>query len=311
MAEMGNVICEQSPGHVSSNQEIVTEQRNCPITSRRVLSLSMPFPSDVAPTDGMPIKERMRAIADLPGYEVRVIAPVPYFPPIKRFKRWYHWSQFPREEVVDGLDVTRPRYFLPPQIGGYFHPVLMYPTVRRAAKRLRRKFDFDLIDAHFAYPNGVLAVMLGRRFQKPVVITGRGEDMCCFPKLPIIGRQIRWAIKRASHCIGVSREIADLFVANGADPQHVSVVPNGVDTELFSPIPQQTARETLNLPKDARIILSVGDRLELKGFHILINALPRIRQQHPHAMVIIVGGPGRFGRDYTSIISTASLIDTS
>ena len=35
-------------------------------------------------------------------------------------------------------------------------------------------YDFDAIDAHYFYPDGVAAAMLGRYFNKPVVITARG-----------------------------------------------------------------------------------------------------------------------------------------
>ena len=53
------------------------------------------------------------------------------------------------------------------------------------------EFDFDLLDSHFVYPNGVLASALGKRYGKPVVITGRGEDIAHYPNYPIIGKQIR------------------------------------------------------------------------------------------------------------------------
>lgn len=270
--------------------------------SRRILVLSGAFPSRAFPTYGVFVKERVKAIASLPGYEVRVIAPVPYFPPIKRFKRWYVWSQFPNEEIVDGLPVIRPRYVLPPKLGGYFEADLMYPAARRAADRIRKEFDFDLIDAHFVFPNGVAAVRLGKRFGVPVVMTGRGEDMLRFPEHPVKGRRIRRAIQHAAHCIALSREIAGAFENNGAHPDRISVIPNGVDTEQFRPLPMHEARKTLNLPRHAKIILSVGDRLELKGFHLLVEALPAIRQQHRGARLIIVGGPGRHGRDYTAEI---------
>ena len=46
----------------------------------------------------------------------------------------------------------------------------------------------------------------------------------------------------------------------------------------------------------------MGDRLELKGFHLLVEALPEIRRVHPTAYLAIVGGPGRHGRDYTAEI---------
>jgi len=270
----------------------------------RILVLSITFPSSIDPTRGVFVKERVRALADLPNCDVRVLAPVPWFPPIKQFSRWYKWSQYPREEVVDGLQVYRPQYVLPPKVGGYFHPRLMYPAAKRAADKLRKSFDFDLIDSHFVYPSGVVGAMLGRVYNVPVVMTGRGEDMLRFPQYPLKGPSIRWALGRASHCVALSSEIAAAMKKNGADSNRISVIPNGIDTNKFRPLPQAECRQQLKLPQEARIILSVGDRLKLKGFHLLVEAMPKILAAHPTALLVIVGGPGRHGRDYTAEIET-------
>lgn len=264
----------------------------------RILVLSTPFPSVADPYRGVFVKERVKAIAAL-GHEVRVISAIPWFPPIKKFSKWYRWSQYPREETFEGLKVYHPRYVLPPKVGGYFHPQLMYPAVKRIADQLRTEFHFDLIDSHFVYPNGVVATMLGQKYDVPVMLTGRGEDILRFPAMPFKGNTIRKALGKASHCIALSREIANAMQNNNADPEKITVIPNGVDTDIFHALPQDECRKELNLPVDAKIILSVGDRLELKGFHLLVEAMPEILKHHPEAYLVIVGGPGRYGRDYT------------
>ncbi|MFG0296283.1 MAG: hypothetical protein ACF8PG_10285, partial [Maioricimonas sp. JB045] len=127
-------------------QMMTTESLPTPDTSsttssscrpRRILVLSGPFPTATQPGYGVFVKERMRAVADLPGYEVQVVSPVPYFPRIPAFKRWSQWAEFPRNELIDGLQVTRPRFFHPPKIGGYFHPRLAWGPLRRAVDRIR------------------------------------------------------------------------------------------------------------------------------------------------------------------------------
>lgn len=271
-------------------------------TRLRVLVLSSTFPSQVQPIHGVFVKERIRAVSELPDVEVRVLSPVPYFPPIRAFKRWYPLSQIPRADIVDGLEVTRPRYFLPPKIGGYWHPQLMSLGISRTAEKMFRSFPFDLIDAHFAYPDGVVATLLGRKFNRPVVITGRGEDIARFPRLPVIGPAIRRALSNATRLVAVTEEIARMMQAEGAKAEKISVIRNGVDTEKFKPLPRSEARTRLGLPLDRRIIVSAGYRLEIKGFHILIDALPRIREVFPDVLVAIVGGQARWGLDYTSEI---------
>ncbi|MFH1922688.1 MAG: glycosyltransferase, partial [Planctomycetota bacterium] len=241
---------------------------------KRVLVVSASFPSTGNPIPGVFVKERVRFVSQLPGVQARVISPVPFFPPIKYFKRWYPWSQMPRADVIDGLQVERPRYFMPPKFGGYVESTLMYPAARQAARRLRREFDFDLIDAHFVYASGVVAFQLGRLFRKPVVITCRGEDILRFPDLPVIGNRIRAALQGATRLVALSKEIADALERQGADPSKVTVIPNGVDADKFQPMSAQRARQELGLPQERPIVVSVGYRIERKGFHVLVDAIP-------------------------------------
>lgn len=275
------------------------------VTSRdckRILVLSSTFPSAETPVHGVFVKERVRFVSQSGTCDIRVVSPVPYFPPVKWFSRWYAYSQIPRHESIDGMQVVRPRYLLPPKVGGYFHPQLMYPFVRRAIDRVQEKFDFEMIDAHFIYPDGVLGALLADHYKCPLVITCRGEDILTIPDLPFCGRPVRRALQRADRLVALSAEIAEAMERLGADSKKIAVIPNGIDRERFHFQPQQSARQRLGLPLERPIALSVGYRLERKGFHLLIDAVPEIRQQFPDVLLVIVGGVARWGQDYTSEI---------
>ncbi|HID24448.1 MAG TPA: glycosyltransferase family 4 protein [Planctomycetaceae bacterium] len=265
---------------------------------KRVLVLTGSFPSRGQPVHGVFVKERVRFVAQLPDIDVQVVSPIPYFPPIRWFPRWYPWSQVPLREEVDGLQVHRRRYFMPPAWGGYVQARLMYRATCKAAQEVRQRFEFDLIDSHFIYSSGVVAVRLGKKHGVPAVITCRGEDIERFPDLPLIGRQIRWALREATQLIAVSRRIADRMVQLGADPDKVTVIPNGVDLDKFQPVPKEQARQQLGLPTDRPLVLAVGYRLELKGFHILVDAIASIRERFPDELAAIVGGEARWAKDF-------------
>jgi glycosyltransferase involved in cell wall biosynthesis len=248
---------------------------------------------------GVFVKERVRAVAGLNGHQMRVVAPTPYFPPIGLFPKWARWASFPREEAVDGIHVRRPRYVMAPKVGGYVQPQLMYPSTHRMARRLLADgFDFDLIDAHFVHPYGVLGAMLARKHDKPLVMTGRGEDILRFPGLPIIGRQVRRAVQRCDRFIALSKEIARAMEGQGAPADRIRVIPNGVDCDKFRPLPIAAAREELGLPTDRPIVVSIGNLQERKGFHLLVDAIPEIRRRFPEVLVVIVGGPAPYGSDF-------------
>lgn len=268
-----------------------------------VLVFTTSFPSLVQPEFGVHVKERLRVLSKSSDMKLRIVAPAPYFPKVKLFKRWYAWSQVPSDEIVDGLAVYRPRYVMLPKIGGYIHDRLIYRASLKYIENLQKQFDFDLIDSHFAYPSGSAAVMLGQRFGKPVVITCRGADIAVYPNQRFLGDRVRYALRNADQLVALSQEMRGRMIALGADDTRITTIPNGVDLTKFDSIERNEARTKLGLPLDRPIILSVGYRLELKGFHILVDALAELRKTYPNAMVAIVGGQARWAPDYLPEIS--------
>ena len=152
---------------MTSREFPLSSQINTMGTSLKILSISATFPSSADPTRGVFVKERLRALASISGVQLRVVSPTPWFPPIKMFKKWYRWSQYPQREQVSGLTVDNPRYLLPPKIGGYFHPQLIDFAATKRVDRIHQEFPFDLIDAHWVYPAGAWAVKLGQRYGGP------------------------------------------------------------------------------------------------------------------------------------------------
>lgn len=57
-----------------------------------------------------------------------------------------------------------------------------------------------------------------------------------------------------------------------------SVIPYGLDTEVFAPRDQRVAREILRIPLDAKVVLFVADGVDdpRKGFHLLMQAVARL-----------------------------------
>ena len=83
------------------------------------------------------------------------------------------------------------------------------------AKIQTARFAFDLIDAHYFYPDGVAAVLLGRSLGKPVVITARGTDVNLIPEYRVPRRLIRWAAAQAAGLITVSEALRDTLIELG------------------------------------------------------------------------------------------------
>jgi hypothetical protein len=128
----------------------------------KVLVLSWGFPNHQRPALGVFVRERIKALAR--RSEVRVVAPVKWFPFGHRLAATTR-SRVARCETQDGLEVFHPRYFTFPFVFRSCDGFLYFLSVLRIVRKLRRDFPFDLIDAHFAYPDGFAAVLLGQTLQ--------------------------------------------------------------------------------------------------------------------------------------------------
>jgi teichuronic acid biosynthesis glycosyltransferase TuaC len=256
----------------------------------RVLVLSRVFPNPKQPSLGVFIRERMRRVAE--ACDVIVVAPVPWFP----FNRVIRpdWSDIPLVERQGMLRVYHPRFFCFPRylrwLDGVSYALCLIPFLRR----LRREFVFDVIDAHFAYPDGLAAVLLGTLFRRPVVITLRGS-IVRLARSAFHRRQLRFALSAADRVLSVSEALKEVAVTLGTPSEKVRVIPNGVDADLFTPKAQAEARRALDLPSGRPIILSVGALIEHKGHHRVIGRLPDVLRHHPDLLYVVVGGERRDG----------------
>jgi teichuronic acid biosynthesis glycosyltransferase TuaC len=170
--------------------------------------------------------------------------------------------------------------------------------------RLRREFDFDVIDAHFAFPDGFAAVLLGWWFGRPVVITARGTEIT-LSRFYLRRAAISWALRRATRVIAVADNLYARVREAGVDESRVTVVPNGVDVARFAPGSRDETRGRLGIRPDARLIVSVGHLSTRKGFHRIVAAMPRLIGEFPDLMLAIVGGPGAEG-DARPVIAAAA-----
>jgi glycosyltransferase involved in cell wall biosynthesis len=261
-----------------------------PISGIRILTFSTLFPNAVDPSHGIFVETRLRRLLETGSVATRVVAPVPWFPfADDRFGRYARYARVAPFETRSSIHVAHPRYPVIPRIGMSVAPGLLYLGARQALRAIAiAGFEFDLIDAHYFYPDGVAAILLGAEFGKPVVITARGTDVNLLAEYALPRRMIRWAAGRSAGVISVCQALKDRLVAIGVAEQHIHVLRNGVDLELFRPRDRAVARARYDLRRPT--LLSVGHLIPRKAHDIVIRALTQIAD----AELLIVGeGPER------------------
>ena len=248
----------------------------------RVLVLSRSYPSDMLPSFGLWVERPTAMLAE--RCSVRVLAPVPYCPPLPELGPLAQYARFrkiPRREVRKGVEVLRPRFLAGPghTLYGYEADAFVFASVRQL-DRLRDEFRFDLIHAHFVYPEGAAASRLARRYGVPFVITEHAPWTNEWFRKPRVRKRALEAAGEATQILAVSSSVRDTIVSYTGQPDRVRIVPIGVDVERFTP--NGSAR-------NADQILFVGWPNYNKGVDLLLEAMKLLVEAGEPGRLLVVG----------------------
>lgn len=171
---------------------------------------------------------------------------------------------------------------------------LYYDSRCSAVDRLIREkgIAFDLIHAHFVWPSADIGRHLKEQYGVPVVVTAHGYDAYELPFLnEIWERRARAVLNAADAIITVSKRNEECIRRLGVT-KPVHVIPNGFRSDLFYPRDQGECRRVLGLPLDRKILLTVGNLVEVKGHRYLVEAMGQVVKEREDVLCVIVGsGP--------------------
>jgi putative colanic acid biosynthesis glycosyltransferase WcaI len=263
----------------------------------RILFITQYFPPETE-IGGIRIQEIGARLAAR-GHQVAVLTGLPNYPSGElqhayRRKAWkVTWT-----EKLDGLDVIR---------------VPLYPShSKQSFARLANYFSFALTSSLraqvFARPDvivstsppltvGIPAWLAATRLKIPFILELRdlwpeAAIELGYLQNPLVERAAYWLesfLYRRAHCIvTVSQGMKTDLVVRGIDPTRCAVIPNGVDTSLFSP--SATNDYIASLRREG---LTVGVYLgTLSVYHGLDHALHLLEQlrAYPHIRVVFAAG---------------------
>lgn len=248
----------------------------------RVLVLSRSYPNDVFPTLGLWVEQPVVRLAE--RYDVRVVSPVPWCPPLPGNGRLVQFTRFrtvERRERRHGVEVERPRFVVGPGSSTYAAEARsMACGVSRTIERLHAERSFDLIHAHFVYPEGVVAHRLARKLGLPFFITEHAPWTGWLDRAGV-ARQAVAAARAAAMLMPVSTSVEQSIRSYAADAVRTRVIPVGVDGHRFRPS---------NGTRDRDRILFVGFVNYMKGTDVLLRAMRVLADRGSRARLVLVGG---------------------
>lgn len=265
-----------------------------------ILVITTLYPNQNQFRHGIFVENRIKSLVGSGPVNAVVVAPVPWFPGILLWlwntlglTRWLSLEQYqqyqsiPREEYRSGIRVIHPKYLVIPKIGMYLTPWFLALSVLMTIVRLRRSgVNWDLVDSHYFYPDGVAVALISRWLKTPFCITARGSDINFIPDYWLARKMIVWAAGKAAINLCVSGDLNKKMISLGMNPHKVRTVTNGIDETVFS---AQSEAERVALRKELGLsqysVASVGNLIELKGHYLLIEAIRSI----PDITLLVVG----------------------
>ena len=165
-----------------------------------------------------------------------------------------------------------------------------FKAVNAAIKK--NNIEFDLIHSHFTWSMGYVGARLKEKYGVPFVVTAHGYDIYDLPFRDEEWKEkIEYVLNSADYIITVSNNnLKCIEKLNVETP--VRVVPNGFKNDLFYPGDSNECKKTLNLDFGKKIILTVGNLVEIKGHKYLIEAMEKVVRHRTDVLCIIVGSGG-------------------
>jgi len=245
----------------------------------KVLFLPASYPSEVNPIAAVFIKEHAKAASLFNDIKVLYAYPALSIQPTGLYGI--------SEDIEDGITTIRVRYRRHLMIlGMLFRYFSIFAVFRRLVKGGWRP---DIIHAHF-FTAGVPAVILGKMYRIPVVITEHSTSVATHSLSTFERKRLRFAMKRAQAILPVSHDLGGAIKDYYGISNWIHVVPNVVNTEVFYPSAPPAEKEN-QAKKKMLLVAALNTR---KGIPYLLEALSQIRNRRQDFVLDIVGdGPNR------------------
>jgi len=272
----------------------------------KILMLTSSFPRYEGDYCGPWILEYCRELVRQ-GHHVTVIAPaVPNVATnvlsseslsVIRFSYWpieSHQKLAHPPGIIPQIKSNKFRYALVPSFLYCFY---------RCTKNALDGDKFDVIHSQWAIPAGYIGHILSKNYELPHVITSQGAEFF-LPHKHIFSLFTRSALKNCNALLPVSAQMKERSVEYGSDPARTIVVPNAVNTDIFTPSRDSNFRHKHGIKDSTHIILTVRRLVPEKRVQDVILAIKELPQEYD--ICLVIGGDGP---EYHSLNKMAEELD--
>lgn len=205
---------------------------------------------------------------------------------------WVLTPRYPglgNNDVLDGIPIVRTPVYGRSRWQQFF--AFMFSA---SIELVRRRQYYDIVHLYSFGPFDLLPILVAKALGKRVlyqVTMMENEPAILVEKSPL-SSLLNIGLCQINGFTVLSTPLLHTFKNTRFENRPLALIPNGVDTQLFSPAdyPEKRAiRNGLGLDIDTKYICFVGAVVERKGVDILISAFKCVADQYPRVHLLIVG----------------------
>lgn len=104
-----------------------------------------------------------------------------------------------------------------------------------------------------------------------------------------VSKIVSYNLKTSTHIVTVSYTLRNIIIKMVKHSDKVTIIPNGVDPELFKPLPKEYARKRTLLDEYEYVLLYYGSIDPWLDFTMLIKCLKKLRKEYNNIVLVLVG----------------------
>jgi glycosyltransferase involved in cell wall biosynthesis len=245
---------------------------------KSILFLTNAYPDSESSYRGIFIK-KMAELLRVDGYEISVVTP-----------KIYGESHYFEEQ--NGIRVYRFPFFARNKLLiehkkiPYLRMILYYITGSFLTIYAMFNSKCNLIHVHWAIPTGLIGVLVGLLFKKPVIVTIHGSDSrMAMESSGFLKKVFVYICNKASHLNCVSEVQKNELEQLGISDKKITILPMGVDGTFL----EKGEYRKIESNYGPFTILSNRNLLPIYNVSLLIRAIPMVLKEEPDTKFLIAG----------------------
>lgn len=254
----------------------------------KILVITNLFPNKLEPERATYNRQQVCMLSKF--CEIKVLAPIAWYPFKCSFDKNIKISDIPNKEIIDGIEVFHPKYFMIPKVGRSLYGILFFFSILLPILKIYGSFKFDVIFATWAYPDSFASVLISKFLKMPIITKVHGTDINEYSQYWLRRRMISFTLNNSDKVISVSKALKKRMIEIGVRSEKIKVIYNGINSNIFRPLDRIQTRKELGISLDKKVILFVGNLRPVKGLDYLIDAFTQIAKSGNIQLIIIGEG---------------------